>query len=276
MSFQLPTTELELNLSVVHIDELQLHEHVVEEHVNRLETAIKRDGELRDPIIADAESGVVLDGMHRLTVIERLGYDAIPVCAIPYSDASVTVASWVKVYEPPALEAIRNTAHELEIPLVAQGTNNGQRHAGGRPMIVTSDERLHLDIDRGELGVYLPTLNRFFARLLEQGHEPELVADSEFDSTVADQTIAIVQPTVDKELVIHAARTGARFPPNTSRHVIPTRPVGVDIPLSLLDNPIEEANRHLIELLTDRTVTIVEQGSVHDGRAYEEELVVFE
>jgi hypothetical protein len=59
--------------------------------------------------------------------------------------------------------------------------------------------------------------------------------------------------------------------------VIPSRPLGVNVPLDLLINHThEEATEKLDQLLSSRHVSRKPPGSVVDGRRYQEELLVFE
>ncbi len=276
MSFQIPNTDLALDITVLPNERLQLHEHVVGDHVDRLVDAIERDGELRDPIIVDRETGVILDGMHRFTVLERLGYEAIPVCTIPYRDELVTVESWIKVYDPPALGSIRQIANQLDIALEVAPGHVCDSPDERRPLLVTGDEQYYLDLDNGDLDAYLPVMNRFFSEILATGAEPRLVPDTEIETIDTDRSVAIVQPRVNKDIVVEAALTGTLFPPNTSRHVIPTRPVGIDVPLDTLTGSIEEADRQLSSRLSELTVRFVDRGATYNGRAYEEDLVVFD
>lgn len=275
MSYQIPNTELELNLTVVDSERLHLHEHVVSDHVDRLVEAIRGDGELRDPVIVDRDTGVVLDGMHRFTVLKQLGYEVIPVCEIPYTAEEVAVGSWVKIYESNAYDHIVETASELDIgPVTAEEPDTATRPEPC-PVIETVERTAFLDIDATDLTTYLPAINRFFARLLDGGFEPRLIPDVVYESARPGEVV-IRQPMVDKDTVIEAARNGVPFPPNTSRHIIPTRPVGVDVPLRLLEHDAIEASRHLDDYLAGRDVHVLERGSSHKGRTYEEELVVFD
>jgi len=55
-----------------------------------LET-IWRDGVLRQPVIVDRASMVILDGHHRVSAMRRLGCPLIPAYLVDYSDPSIVV-----------------------------------------------------------------------------------------------------------------------------------------------------------------------------------------
>jgi len=86
--------------------------------------------------------------------------------------------------------------------------------------------------------------------------------------------MAIVFPPPEKHTILRLANEGTLCPPNTTRHIIPARPVGADIPLELLELDIGEANRQLSATIGDPSSAIYHPpGSSYEGREYEEALL---
>lgn len=276
VSFQIPDTDLDLDIAVRPVDDLRLHEHVVRDHVDRLAAAIERDGVLRDPVIVDRETGVILDGMHRCTVLDRLGCTAVPVCEVPYADERIVVETWVKVFDGDALDAVTGACAALSIALEPTDAGGRVPAAGGHPVLVADREWHALAVPDASADGAHAAMSALFDRLLEAGLEPRLIPDTRFDAAQTADEVAIVQPRVDKRAVVRAAMNGTPLPPNTSRHVIPTRPVGIDAPLDLLEGPVEAADRALTDRLRARSWRMVPGGTPHEGRVYTEDLLVFE
>ena len=272
MPYEIPNTAIDIELAVESLDRLYLHEHVVTEHQERLASAIETDGTLLDPIIIDRTSGVVLDGMHRLTSLAQLGYTSIPTARVEYDDPQIAVERWVKLYDATASTVISTACDTAGIDIIEAPPTEGDP----RPELYLSGDRYLLDVPLNPTATYCDRMHTLFSMLLDRGHDPTLIADSNLEWTGVADAAAIVQPVIDKELVVATATRGIRFPPNTSRHIIPTRPVGVNVPLKFLSEDHETADQLLTDFLLDRTIRAIDRGDVHDGRVYDETLITFE
>jgi hypothetical protein len=89
--------------------------------------------------------------------------------------------------------------------------------------------------------------------------------------------IVIPVPIFSKMEIRETATLGRLLPHKVTRHIIPSRPLRLGVPLDLLiSHSREEANEKLKQLLSSRRVKLKPPGSVVDGRRYQEELLVFE
>jgi len=75
-------TDSKLKLALLPIDGLKPHEKGLSLYLQLLRREILRDGVLKCPIIADEDSHVILDGMHRWLALKSLGYTEIPVILV--------------------------------------------------------------------------------------------------------------------------------------------------------------------------------------------------
>jgi hypothetical protein len=85
-------------------------------------------------------------------------------------------------------------------------------------------------------------------------------------------------PKVEKQEVIDMATRNQVFTPKATRHRLPARPLGVNVPISLLrdkDISLDEANRVLAQHLAKKKVKRYDYGMKWMGRAYDEVLYVF-
>lgn len=76
---------------LVEIDKLRIHEKVDKSRVDELAGRIKNDGFLRNPVVVDSKTLVVLDGHHRLSALRRLNLKKIPVMLVDYLNGEVKV-----------------------------------------------------------------------------------------------------------------------------------------------------------------------------------------
>jgi hypothetical protein len=83
-------------------------------------------------------------------------------------------------------------------------------------------------------------------------------------------------PTISKREVVETALAGKVFIQKATRHVIPARPMFVNVPNEWLGGrlSLSEANDRLVALLSSRELKRLPPGQVLDRR-YREELYVF-
>lgn len=274
-AYRIEAPELELSLALQPIPELWPHEHIVEAHASRLRRDIVGSGRLHDPIIADVETDVVLDGMHRLTVLDRLGYDLAPVCYVPYRDSAVEVASWHKRFGPGADAAIPDVLDAVDVPVDRRPAAETSRpEAPDHPVLLAGDTAYELAVTFEELEGYGRAIERVIEGFRDHGFDPSISAEGSLGGS-HDGWVVLQQPVPDKATVIRAATDGTLLPANTSRHVIPSRPVGLDVPLDLLERPPEVARRGLTDHLDGRAVERRRTPPGGPDRAYDETVLVF-
>ena len=79
------------HFALVDARRLTAHEEVDEDHLVELTAEILRDGILRQPVLVDSESGVILDGHHRVRALKTLGCSLIPAYLVDYLDSGIEV-----------------------------------------------------------------------------------------------------------------------------------------------------------------------------------------
>ena len=78
---------------IVNISLLKPLELVFPSHLKNLTRMFKSDGKIKSPILADRETGIVLDGSHRYIFFLQSGYKTLPVRFVNYSDENIRVGS---------------------------------------------------------------------------------------------------------------------------------------------------------------------------------------
>src|SRR5213592_4017968 len=80
-----------------------------------------------------------------------------------------------------------------------------------------------------------------------------------------------------KNKVVESCQAHNLFPPKSTRHLIPSRPLGIGVPLLWLKNRnIEEAEAEFEKYLAAKRVRRLPEGSMVGSRRYMEEVFLFE
>jgi len=266
---------------LVEIDALRPHEEVVESAVQSLAEAMVSQRMVRDPLIVDRAENVILDGMHRFSALRRLGSRFAPCCLIDYDSPLIRVGAWFRLFSVPEPDSI---AQKLlgELGITSQRREMNRPHIEGESdAIVMTGNGSHFSLlhavdplERARIGVMLEKA------MVEKGYHvdylSEIVALQHLESRAVNFVIPI--PIFTKDQIRGFGVRGVLLPHKVTRHVMPSRPLRIDISLDLLrgENMTREvAEEKLVKALARRRVDRRPPGSVVDGRRYEEELLVF-
>ena len=78
---------------IVKIEKLKPLEKVFPNHLKNLSKLIYKTNIIQTPIIADQNTGIVLDGSHRYVFFLQHGYKRVPVRFVDYNDENIRVGS---------------------------------------------------------------------------------------------------------------------------------------------------------------------------------------
>lgn len=81
-------------VSLVPLAWLRPHEAYVEDRVQELERRFAHTRRVDYAVVADARTGTVIDGHHRLETLRRLGASLVPAVLVDYMDPGITVRTW--------------------------------------------------------------------------------------------------------------------------------------------------------------------------------------
>jgi len=279
MGYLISHPKLELEIKLEEIRKLHIHEEVIPWTVKSLSDELKR-GIIKHPVIVDRETLVVLDGMHRVAALQHLGYKLIPVCLVNYNNPNITVGSWFRTIEngQKTGESVRKDL-ESGYNLQEIANNELKRKIYDREVmigIVTSRKCYGISgkIESiKETYGYIKQLERNLRSVgYKIGYETESDAVNKVKS--GEALAAIIAPRITKRDVVTTALSGEVFVHKATRHVIPTRPLFVNVPIEWLNMGSKEANKLLLEHLSKKKLRRLPSGQTLDRR-YEEELYVF-
>jgi len=273
-----PLVTLEIKLE---IEKLYIHEETIVEIVERLSDEIERDAHVKHPVIVDKETLVVLDGMHRVAALQHLGCKLIPVCMVDYGNPNITVGSWFRVIgnDQEKSEKLREDLEQLGYTLQEVADSELERKLYDAEIMlgIATSRRCYGILGKTEsVKKTYEHVKRLEADLRKVGYNIGYETESDSMNKVksGEALAAIIAPRITKADVVTAALKGEVFVHKSTRHVIPARPLFVNVPLDWLNMDSEEANKLLLEYLSKKKLTRLPRGQTLDRR-YEEELYVF-
>ncbi len=278
MTLRLEVYGFELEIGITKIDDIRLHEEIVEPHLSDLIDSMEETGEIIDPIIVDEKFGVVLDGMHRVVALSRLGHDKIPACFVNYKSSKVKLGSWCRVWNDISIERAVEICEGLRFELERCELENAISsliHRDKKLFLASKNDCFKISEIDGKINEVFVLAEDIERAIRNEGFEPSFVSEKNILEKLNPGEISILIPPAKKEEVIEISQSNKVFPPKMTRHVIPARPLNVKIPLPLLEESVLKADEKMTEKLKNSQTERLPPGSSFGGRNYEEELIVF-
>jgi hypothetical protein len=251
------------------------HEETIPYQTEKLADQMRRDGAQKDPLIVDYETRTILDGMHRLDALKKIGAENVICYLVDYSSKSISLERWVRVYEA---SGDRNKQRLLEGLELDQRVRLSEvfdivEKKKNSCAILTSSSCYVPRKSAPDLATALSFVRKVDGVAKSLRWRTAFVAEDEIDVALQDpSSILVLTPRLTKQDVIDAARSGRLFPWKTTKHVVDPRPVGVKFPLFELMKP--SPPRHVLEeMLKERKGTLLPPNSFYEGRRYKESLL---
>lgn len=274
--FQIVSAKIPIFLALKRIEELRPHEEIVEQDLKGIVHALSRDPVLRHPIIADSTSGAVLDGTHRLAALSKLGCLTIPAALIDYQNPLIKIDRWYRVFDGMNTDRFMRDLSLLATPLSPSEADRSLLDRNGYASI-RDDQSCFLFTSEKTSAL---ELCRKAFRLEEIGRNKGLkitYTDTEDPQRLSDKSFTMSTIRLEKREVVAGCRDHVLFPPKSTRHLIPSRPLGVNTPLELLKDPqIPRAEDKFEQHLGSKRIRHLPEGSRVGSRRYMEEVFLFE
>ena len=262
-----------LKFDLVPLDELLLHEEVIEDHLKKLSCAIKESGVISDPVIIDDYSKVVLDGTHRVCVLKEMHLEFAPVVRVNYAHNAIQLKRWFRILdgsEKDIISVLNNLNYEqVDLPSINSDLLDRE--------IVIAKKNSAFIIEAGKNVFEKYSALREFEKLLRKKCvRIDYVTENEALESLSQGKIIIMTPRIEKQDVINFAKKNLVFRPKSTRHVFKLRPVFLNFPLSLLKElkAAPEARKEVLrEFLLERIPLEIE-GYLTIDRFYEEDYLL--
>ena len=281
-AFQIIHPNIRLEIRLEEVEKLHIHEEVIPDILRKLTEDIRADGYFKHPVIVDSKTLVVLDGMHRVAAAENLGYRFIPVCLVEYDNPHIKVGCWCRVVNHSSnLEKIVRSVRELGFTVEECRRETARKLVDERKAttaIVSRSRCFAVYGSQKNIREIYDAIKQIELKLRSEGYSIGYDTESDAqDKVSSEKTLSMfITPKVSKRDVVTVALKGKVFAHKTTRHVIPVRPLFVNVPLEWLYGTLslKKANENLVRHLAKKQVTRLPPGQVLDRR-YEEELYVF-
>jgi hypothetical protein len=280
LAFELKTAKLALKLRITRIRKVLIHEEIISELLNELVQNMKQSGVVKDPVIVDERTRVVLDGMHRVAALREMGYAYLPICEVDYRNPSIKIRCWYRVVKGKDGEKFREVLRLLSLESQSCPPQKARKALARRKALaafLTSEECILVKSKKMEILELYTWIKRIEQALCEEGFKLCYEHEKAAEQLVGSNTAVLMVPRVTKREVIEIASAGHVFAHKTTRHIIPARPLNVRVPLDWLrgNTPLREVNHMLRDFLRTREVERLPPGSVYENRCYEEEVLIF-
>jgi len=263
--------EMLQSLDIVEVSTLFPHEQTIASNVKRLKEAMLNIGQLVDPIVVDKKSRVVLDGNHRLKVLQVIECPLSACQFVDYHDERIEVGTWFPVTEKPLEEIIKRDKIKTERVDCKQGKN--ALNTLDAPFMAVRNVRDGANVcdafflDPGKYKIREMIEEQHYILSCLNGIEWEYIPDSLAEEYLSKGYTVLYRRPFTKEEIIQAAKEHNPFPPKSTRHIIPNRVIRLNMRLGWLHEGKKEALEQLQAMLSKRA---------YDGnvRRYSEPVIV--
>jgi hypothetical protein len=242
--------EMLKNLEVMEVKNLLSHEQVISHNLKRLKEAMLNIGHLVDPLIVDKNTGVVLDGNHRLKVLEIIECPHATVQALDYSSDEIGVGTWYPTVtltneEIFHLDSLKHEKVDYEAGKAAVDALKAPF------MLMGKDGDCHL-MNPGSYKLMEMVEEQNYVFSLLEKNSVDYIPDEEVQKALSHHKSVLYRRSYTKEEIIKAAQAHMPFPPKSTRHKIPGRIIRLNMKLGWLHRPRDEAASELKRMLTSR------------------------
>ena len=255
------------NLEICEIGELLQHEQTMDKNIMRLKEAMLNIGQQVDPLIIDRKSRAVLDGNHRLKVLEIIKVPRTVCQLVDYGGEQITIGGWLPVTERLTIDDVKNAGLKTE---------EVDFEAGKRALDGTRAAFMLRNQEKDECCLISPEdydlhgMIEAQKNVLDKLNNKEkfmYIADDSIELQLAEGRTVLFRRNFLKKEVVAEAIAKRPLPPKSTRHMIPDRIIRLNMRLGWLHQTKEEATKYLENMLHDR----VYNGNV---RRYTEPVIV--
>ena len=280
LAYTIDHNGLLLDLAVVELCNLRVHEETMQGHAEELKRGLMEQGSLTTPMFVDKATNIVLDGMHRVRTLGELGCRLALVCLVDYSDPRIKLGRWCRTIPKPfgRLDAERIVGGVGASLKPAKGINPAQ---SSDLLLAFGDGTFLVESPEKELMPVYRLSQRLERALIEGGYTVRYMEEDDATRCLATGEFAAIlcPPVITKEQVVEVVKRGDVFPPKSTRHRIPARPIGVGLSLDILmgdEKTLDEVNQSLSKQLKSSRLKRLPPGSIYRGRRFEDTLYVFD
>lgn len=245
--------DISRQLEITNVTDLLPHEQTVPANLKRLKEAMLNIGQLVDPIIVDKETKVVLDGNHRLRVLQVIECPLSICQVVEYHSEKIRVGTWYLAINKPLEDILKN-----EVKLEKIDCTQGKKDIidSKAPFMAVCKNQGNENACFLEPGSYrlkeLIEEQNYILSSMKGDFEIRYIPDDQAEEYLSKGYTVFFRRPYTKEEIIKSAKDHTPFPPKSTRHLIPDRIIRLNMKLGWLHEDREEAGRHLDDMLKHR------------------------
>ncbi len=225
-------------------------------------------GHLVDPLIIDKNSGTVLDGNHRLKVLEIIECPHAACQTVDYKSDKIRVGTWLPLYREPIDQIIKSASMKTENVDYEQGLNAVDNFKAPFMLVKKKNGKKECFLmNPGSYKIKENIEEQNFILGAINGTKAYYVPEDTVEEKMQDGDCYLYRRTYTKEEIVNTAKAHNPLPPKSTRHMIPDRIIRLNMKLGWLHESKEGATKYLRDMLTQR----VYMGNV---RRYTESVIV--
>ncbi|MEM2908703.1 MAG: hypothetical protein QXT05_01510 [Candidatus Bilamarchaeaceae archaeon] len=237
-------------LEIRAVDALYGHEETISRSLKRLKEGMLNIGQLVDPLIVDGKTGVVLDGNHRLKVLEIIECPYAVCQVVNYSSPEIRVGTWhpsLKISKDELLQLDSIKCEKVDRETGLKAVNELRSPA----MAIIPDGECYL-INPGNYKIKEMIEEQRYLLGLIENRQPQYIPDEEIERhRVLGETV-FYRRAYTKGEIIAMATAHSPLPPKSTRHLIPGRIIRLNMRLGWLHLDKESAWKELVGMLKKR------------------------
>lgn len=276
--FEINRAKIPILLVLRRIQDLKPHEETVPADLHGIVNALKRDPILRHPVVADTATGAVLDGNHRLAALSELGCNTIPTALIDYQNPLVKVDRWFRVITGENLDDFMKRTKDNQSRIL-RSTSEAERSLLSRSSYATLGNKTEWFTfpSSGSDAVKAFQKSYRIEEIARNNHLKIAYIDNDDPEELTEKSFMMSTVRVNKGEVIESCVKHRLFPPKSTRHVIPSRPLGLAVPIDWLKNKnYAWSESAFVDHVRSKHVKRLPEGSKVGSRRYLEEVFLFE
>jgi hypothetical protein len=276
--FEINTGKIPILLTLKRIRELKPHEETVPTDLQGIVSTLERDPVLRHPIIADSATGAVLDGTHRLAALSQLGCYTIPTALIDYQNPLVRVDRWFRVITREDLTDFMKSTDRSRSSLALSPSEADKGLLSRLSYAALCNRTECFTFKSNGHGALEACQNAFQIEEIARGKHLKIAYTDNNDlRDLSKDGFLMSTIRVEKSEVIESSASHSLFPPKSTRHLIPSRPLGLAVPLDFLKSThYAEAESAFEKHIRSKHIRRLPEGSKVGSRRYLEEVFLFE
>ena len=255
-------------LEIREVKSLLGHEQVIPYNVKRLKESMLNIGHLVDPLVVDKKTGTVLDGNHRLKVLQIIECPYAVVQAVDYvGNDEISVGTWYPSVSLTAeqffkLDSIKHEKVEYNAGKAAVDNLKAPF------MLKTKKDGCFL-LNPGNYKLKEMIEEQTYVLSLLEKNAVEYIPEEEVERMSGFDQSILIRRSYSKEEIVSTAQSYHPLPPKSTRHLIPGRIIRLNMKLGWLNSSPEEAKKALDDMLKVRAYS----GNVR--KYYEPVIVIY-